>query len=237
MKLSAPIYHLKRNAKRLAREEGIELNAALERIAIAEGFKNWSLLAAKYASSSSPARLYAGLKHGDMMLIGARPGQGKTLLALGVAAEALKRGKTGMFFTLEYTEAEVLERIAMIGIATEQVGAAFHIDCSDDICADYIIERSRSAAPGTMIVIDYLQLMDQKRAHPPLAEQVSSLKSFAESSGSAIVLISQIARSYDPSTKSVPDLTDVRMPNPVDLAMFTKTHFIGDQTAASEAKH
>ena len=237
MKLSGPIYLLKRNAKRLAREEGIELNVALERIAMAEGFKNWSLLAAKYASSSSAAKLYAGLKHGDMMLIGARPGRGKTLLALGIAAEALKQGKAGMFFTLEYTEAEVLERIDMIGIPTEHVGAAFNIDCSDHICADYIIDRSRSAAPGTVIIIDYLQLMDQKREHPPLTEQVSALKSFAESSGSAIVLISQIARSYDPSTKSVPDLTDVRMPNPIDLAMFTKTHFIGDHSAASVAKH
>lgn len=237
MKLSAPIYHLKRNAKRLAREEGIELNVALERIALSEGFKTWSLLAAKYASSSSAAKLYAGLKHGDMMLIGARPRQGKTLLALGVAAEALKHGKKGMFYTLEYTEAEVLERIAKVGIATEQVGATFTIDCSDDICADYIINRSRSAAPGTVIIVDYLQLMDQKREHPPLLEQVSALKSFAEISGSAIVLISQIARSYDPSTKSVPDLTDVRMPNPIDLALFTKTHFINDQSAASEAKH
>lgn len=235
MKLSAPIYHLKRTARQLARSEGIELNAALERIAMAEGFKSWSLLAAKYASSSSAARLYAGLKHGDMMLIGARPGQGKTLLTLEIVAEALKHGKAGMFFTLEYTEAEAEERISAAGIRAEQIGDAFKLDCSDDICADYIMSKARSAAPGTVIAVDYLQLMDQKRTNPPLSEQISALKAFAEDRGLVFLLISQIVRTYDPATKPVPDLTDIRLPNPIDMAVFTRTHFIGNHSAASEA--
>ena len=49
MKLSVPIYQLKREAKRRAREEGIPLSAALDRVAAAEGFSGWSLLAARYA--------------------------------------------------------------------------------------------------------------------------------------------------------------------------------------------
>ena len=235
MKLSAPIYHLKRTAKQLARNEGIELNAALDRIAVAEGYKSWSLLAAKSASSSSAAKLYAGLKHGDMMLIGARPGQGKTLLTLEIVAEALKHGKKGMFFTLEYTEAEVEERISLIGISAEQIGDAFKLDCSDDICADYIMAKTRLAEPGTVVAVDYLQLMDQKRTHPPLAEQISALKSFAEDRGLVFLLISQIARTYDPATRPVPGLADIRLPNPLDMTLFTKAHFIGNHSAASEA--
>ncbi|MFK4531760.1 hypothetical protein ABIF90_009741 [Bradyrhizobium japonicum] len=47
MRLSAPIYHLKRKAKRLSREEGIPLHDALDRIAATEGFSAWSMLAAK----------------------------------------------------------------------------------------------------------------------------------------------------------------------------------------------
>ena len=46
MKLSAPIYQLKRNAKRLSREEKIPLHEALDRVAAQEGFGGWSLLAA-----------------------------------------------------------------------------------------------------------------------------------------------------------------------------------------------
>lgn len=38
MKLSAPIYHLKRKAKRLSREAGIPLHDALDRVAATEGF-------------------------------------------------------------------------------------------------------------------------------------------------------------------------------------------------------
>ena len=170
-----------------------------------------------------------------MMLIGARPGQGKTLLALEIAVEAVKSGKRGMFFTLEYTEGEVLERLSSLGIERSQLGAGFEFDCSDGICADHIISKARSAPTGAVIVIDYLQLLDQKREHPPLAEQVEALKSFAEKSGVAVVFISQIARSYDPSGKRSPDLSDVRLPNPLDLALFTKTHFLSNGPAHMSA--
>ena len=54
MKLSAPIYHLKRKAKRLSRDEGIPLHDALDRIAATEGFSAWSMLAAK-AAAATPA--------------------------------------------------------------------------------------------------------------------------------------------------------------------------------------
>src|SRR5579862_7868029 len=39
MKLSAPIYHLKRKARLLSREKKIPLHEALDRIAIEEGFR------------------------------------------------------------------------------------------------------------------------------------------------------------------------------------------------------
>jgi hypothetical protein len=42
MKLSAPLYHLKRKAKILSRAENIPLHEALDRIARQEGFGGWS---------------------------------------------------------------------------------------------------------------------------------------------------------------------------------------------------
>ena len=47
MKLSAPIYQLKRRAKLLSRTDTIPLHQALDRIAQEEGFTAWSLLASR----------------------------------------------------------------------------------------------------------------------------------------------------------------------------------------------
>ena len=47
MKLSAPIYRLKRQAKLLSRAEKIPLHSALDHIARGQGFGSWSLLASQ----------------------------------------------------------------------------------------------------------------------------------------------------------------------------------------------
>ncbi len=226
MKLSAPIYHLKRKAKRLSREEGIPLHVALNRIALQEGYSGWSLLAAKLSASRPAGKLLARLKPGDLVLVGARPGQGKTLMSFELAIEAMKSGNRAVFFTLEYTESDVLDRFQAIGAEYARFDGLFELDCSDAISADYITRVLATAARGTLVVVDYLQLLDQKREHPGLAEQVRVLKSFARERGLIIVFISQIDRSYDPAKKACPDIGDVRLPNPLDLRLFNKTCFL-----------
>jgi len=235
MKLSVPIYQLKREAKRLAREGKLPLSAALDRVAAAEGFSGWSLLAARYAESSPAAKLYGRLQPGELVLVGARPGQGKTLLALELAAEAAKSGGQGMFFTLEYTDKDVLDRLRAIGREPAELGDRFGFDCSDRISAAYIIDEMATAPRGTLVVVDYLQLLDQRRENPPLAEQVRALKAFAEARGLVIVFISQIDRSYDPAEKPYPDARDIRLPNPVDLELFSKSWFLNNGEISLQA--
>jgi replicative DNA helicase len=235
MKLSVPIYQLKREAKRLAREGKLPLSAALDRVAAAEGFSGWSLLAARYAESSPAAKLYGRLQPGELVLVGARPGQGKTLLALELAAEAAKSGGQGMFFTLEYTDKDVLDRLRAIGREPTELGDRFGFDCSDRISAAYIIDKMATAPRGTLVVVDYLQLLDQRRENPPLAEQVRALKAFAEARGLVIVFISQIDRSYDPAEKPYPDARDIRLPNPVDLELFSKSWFLNNGEISLQA--
>lgn len=228
MKLSAPIHRLKRKAKLLSRQENIRLHEALDRIAAKEGFSSWSLLAANLSATAPVSELFARLSPGDLVLVGARPGQGKTLMSLELAVEAMKSGNRSVFFTLEYTEKDILDRSRAIGAELAQFGRLFEFDNSDAISADYIAKRLESAPHGMLVVIDYLQLLDQKRENSDLMAQVRKLKSFARDRGLILVFISQIDRSYDSSKKPCPDIGDVRLPNPLDLSLFNKTCFLNN---------
>ncbi|HVT12227.1 MAG TPA: DNA helicase [Fimbriimonadaceae bacterium] len=228
MKLSAPIYRLKREARVLSRQEGIPLCLALDRIAAREGFARWGLLAARHAAESGAERLFSRLRPGNLVLVGARPGQGKTLLGLNLAVEAMKAGRQGVFFTLEYAERECRERFRALGVDPATFGGLFELDCSDQICAEHIVRRLSACAPGTLAVVDYLQLLDQRRETPELREQMQALKAFAQERGVILVFISQIDRSYDPAAKPCPDIDDVRLPNPLDLRLFDKACFLNE---------
>jgi replicative DNA helicase len=227
MKLSAPVYRLKRQAKLLSRTENIPLHEALDRVARAEGFAAWSLLAARYATTSPSRAVLSRLAAGDLLLLGARPGHGKTLLGLQLLLDGAREGRRGVFFTLEYTEREARARIRTLEDAAGD-GDAIEIVTSDEISADYVIRHLRDAARGTLAIIDYLQILDQQRSKPPLAEQMRALRAFAERSGVVFGLISQIDRSFDPAIRAVPDMRDIRLPNVVNPEVFSKACFLHD---------
>jgi replicative DNA helicase len=233
--LSAPVYHLKRKAKRLSREEGIPLHDALDRLATTEGFSAWSMLAAIAAAITPANRLFPQFRPGDLVLVGARPGQGKTLMSLELAVEAMRSGHRAAFFSLEYTEKDVLDRLRAIGVEPAQFDELFAVDCSDAISADYVVKEMAAAPRGTVVVIDYLQLLDQRRENPDLSVQVRALKSFARDKGLVVVFIAQIDRSYDTAVKPCPDLADVRLPNPLDLKLFDKACFLNKSEVRFQA--
>jgi len=236
MRLSTPVHQLKRAARLMARRERIPLHAALDRIAMSEGFVSWSLLAANRAAPASRGRqILMSLEEGDMLLIGARPGQGKTLLGLEIAGEAMKSGRRAVFFTLEYTVRDVAGRFATLGMDAAGFGDRFLFDDSDAICADHIAARLAAMPRGTLAVIDYLQLLDRKRDHPDLAAQVSALRALAREKGFSLVFLSQIDRSFDPAVRSCPDVGDVRLANPLDLGLFNKRCFLHAGTLRLEA--
>lgn len=226
MKLSAPIYHLKRQAKVLSRQKGIPLHDALDQIASQEGFNHWSLLAAQWSTTTPASKLFERLSPGDLMLVGARPGHGKTQLSLEIALAAMKLGHQGFFFTLEYNETELLNLFKNAGENPAQFHDLFTFDISNAICADYIITQLSKAPANTTVVIDYLQLLDQKRENPELMDQVRALKKFAKERGLIIIFISQIDRFFDASTGNCPDLKDIRLPNPLDLQLFNTACFL-----------
>ena len=228
MRLSAPLYRLKRQARVTARAKSIPLNQALNAIAKAEGFSSWSLLSAKMSKSEPGARLLEHFSPGDLVLLAARPGHGKTLMALELIVQAIKSRRRGSFFTLEYNEIDLIDRLKAIGTDSSGLEARFLFDSSDSICASYIKSRLDFAERGDVVVIDYLQLLDQKRGNPELSVQLAELHSFAADTGVIFIFISQVDRAFEMSGRSYPSLKDIRMPNPFDLKVFGQICFVHD---------
>ncbi len=231
MRLSAPIFRLKRRARLLARDEKIALHEALDRIAREEGYAGWSLLAAAAAADGPSKAMLSRLVEGDLLLLGARPGHGKTLLGLQLLLDAVREGRRAVFFTLEYSEREARERLRAADPGAGRLGDRLEIVTSDDISADYVIGYLAGAPRGTVAVIDYLQILDQQRSKPPLSDQVRALRTFARDTGCVLGFISQIDRAFDPERKPLPDIGDIRLPNFVDPGLFTKVCFLHDGAA------
>lgn len=228
MKLSSPIYTLKRQAKLLARDKGIKLHEALNQIAAKEGFKDWGHLASSYSKATPANEIMSQLNSGDMVLVGARPGHGKTLFGLELTALAEKNSRKGYVFSLDYNETDVWDRFEKLGVDPKEHDGLIVVDTSDDICAPYIIEHLGNKPGRAFVVIDYLQLLDQKRSNPALEEQVRALKKFAIEREAVVVLISQIDRAFELSSSNMPTLEDIRLPNLVDLSLFDKRCFLHD---------
>lgn len=224
MRLSGPIYRLKCRARLLARGENIPLHEALDRIACQEGFGAWSALSAHMARNAPGFALLPRLAEGDMLLLGARPGQGKTLMGLQLLLDAVRDGRRAVFFTLEYTDREAMQRIRSLDDTT--VEHLPEIVTSGDISADFIVRYLSGAPRGTVAVIDYLQILDQQRSKLPLSEQMRMLSKFARETGAILGFISQIDRTFDPARGPLPGLDDVRLPNPIPAGVFSKAFFL-----------
>lgn len=229
MKLSAPIYVLKAQAKQLKKAKLISTTEALDQIAQREGYSSWSLLQlkAKDIAPKTKEDILEYLNPGDLMLIGSRPGLGKTIFTLKLLLQAMNEGKQCFFFTLEYSRKEIAAKIAELD---EQIGEnhpKLTFDFSDEISSDYIIQRiEQNILPGSLVAIDYLQLLDQKRSKPDLQIQVERLKEFAKNKECILIFISQVDRAFETKAKPQPGVEDIRLPNPLDLTLFNKMMFL-----------
>ena len=132
-------------------------------------------------------KLTHGLKAGALIVIAARPGMGKTSLAMNLVENAsLRAGKTCAVFSLEMPRSEIVERLicsyANVSMQKAQDGelgakewkklmlagdqlkkSNIHIDDSPKITPAEILSKCRrlkSSADGLdLIMIDYIQLM------------------------------------------------------------------------------
>ncbi|MGH0344898.1 DNA helicase [Sinorhizobium meliloti] len=190
------------------------------------GLARWSLLSSQVAAASLSRSILARLDEGDLLLVAGRPGHGKATLGLQLLLDAARDGRKAVFFTLEFTEQQARRHLRSLDEGRHGLCDKLQILTSDDISADYIIRHLSGSERGTVAVIDYLQILDQQRSKPALSDQVLALGDFARQTGVVFGFISQVDRSFDPESKRLPDIRDIRLPNLVDLRLFNKAYFL-----------
>jgi replicative DNA helicase len=220
-----PIFVLKRQARRLAREKNLPLHQALDAVARREGFQAWSHLVAATSRPATPEPEIT-IKPGELMLIGARPGQGKTLFGLSFAADAVRAGHSASIFSLEETEPAIRQRFERLGRTDALTSGKLQIDLTEGLDAEHIMSRLSCAQPGDVAVVDYLQLLDLNRRSPPLREQIARLRGLAREKRMRIAFLSQIDRRFELSGKSLPDYGDVRRLDALGTGLFDKACFL-----------
>jgi replicative DNA helicase len=164
------------------------------------------------------------LNQGDLAVVAARPRIGKTSFVMGLFVQAIqKKVARNFYFSLSENHRDVAGRISNYDESIGHDNPYISLDYSNDINADYIISKiNNEVSKGSLIIVDYLQLLDEKRTNPPLQLQIEKLKSFAKEKGVIIVFLSQVKREVEERPEKKLSEEDLRLPNPLDLKLINK---------------
>ncbi len=181
----------------------------------------------------------AGMGNSDLILVGARPGMGKTSFALNIGTNvALQTGKTVCMFSLEMSAEQLVTRVisseAMIDsyalrtgkldpkqwedIATATTrlsGCNILIDDTSGITVTGMKGKLRRIKNLGLVVIDYLQLMQSDRRNDgnrvqEVADISRALKIMAKELNVPIICCAQLSRGPESRTDKRPMLSDLR---------------------------
>ncbi len=183
-------------------------------------------------------RVLAGMGRSDLVLVGARPGMGKTSFALNIATNvASATGKTVCIFSLEMSAEQLVTRIisseAMVDSYTLRKGdltpedwpklaaAAAHlakcdilIDDTSGITVTAMKAKLRRVKNLGLVVIDYLQLMQSDRRIDNRVQEVAeisrAMKIMAKELNVPIICCAQLSRGPESRTDKKPMLSDLR---------------------------
>ena len=171
--------------------------------------------------------LTSGFQPQELIILAARPSQGKTAFAINIAENASKSGVTTLVFSIEQRNTELYQRMLCgnSGVGSQRVreGKLSGDDVSKLIAADAAIRglpilisddcsiKAREIATVSrremfrhkigMIIIDYLQLVDPDDLRSPRHEQVASMsrsfKRLARELNIPVVCLAQLNRNVD----------------------------------------
>lgn len=200
-------------------------------------------------------KILGGLQKSDLIILAARPSMGKTSLALDIARNAavLANQPIGLF-SLEMSKDQLADRLlaslANINLWNLRNGRLNQDDYSrlqhamgslseaplyiDDAGSVNILQiramaRRLQASKGlSMIVIDYLQLMEPMNRFASPVQQVTensrALKMLAKELNVPVLVLSQLSRAVESRVPQIPRLADLRESGAIeqdaDVVMF-----------------
>lgn len=177
-----------------------------------------------------------GVQNSELVIIGGRPGSGKTTIAVNIAVNQAKRGKKILFFSLEMAKSELIERIvisltgnrvsprmspAEINRWLECVRYVERLPLTINDKAGMTVEGIYSAALKKKdregldaVFIDNLSILKSSRIFKNRYEEVSEisrqLKVMAKDLDVPVVCLSQLNRALEARTMKAPTLADLR---------------------------
>jgi replicative DNA helicase len=181
-----------------------------------------------------------GLRAGQLIVVGARPSVGKSVIGANVAAAACKAGVGVHFASLEMTKGEVMRRmfsahaqVDLSRLMNKQLTEGdwtklstkvsdvrswpLHVDDTESQSLAQIRARAKRTArrlPLGLIVVDYLQLMAARDRRVPREQQVGEmsegLKGLAKELGVPIMALAQLNRGPADRQDKRPQMSDLR---------------------------
>lgn len=181
-----------------------------------------------------------GLRGGEMIILAARPSQGKTSLGLHIAKNAAIQGVETLFFSLEMSDIALADRLIlaesdiesqryrngylsdeeickMTDVASKLATLPFFIDDKGRASINYIrtiASLKKKEGKLGLIVIDYLQLANLDNSKKNREQEVSlasgQIKSLAKELDVPILVLSQLNREVEQRADKLPQLSDLR---------------------------
>lgn len=179
-----------------------------------------------------------GLMKGTMSLVGAPPSTGKTAFACNVAERQLKDGKKVAFFSLEMSKGQIMDRMMASTLQipyariqrrqlekretdamAQMIGRLYdggRLFLYDEVYSVEDIASRVYAAKPDVAIVDYVQCVRTAQRYGTSRESINhvsaELKHLAKSSRCHMMLLSQVARSFDAKSKEPkpPRMSDLK---------------------------
>lgn len=183
-------------------------------------------------------RVLAGMGKSDLVLIGARPGMGKTSFALNIATNVAKQTKKAVcIFSLEMSAEQLVNRVLAsealvnsyalrtgeltpedwehLAVASGELsGCDILIDDTSGMTVTAMKAKLRRVQNLGLVVIDYLGLMQGDHHNDNRVQEVSeisrSLKIMAKELMVPVICCAQLSRGPESRTDKKPMLSDLR---------------------------